>query len=149
MELPELNDNGDLPVGIHRASLSQALARFGWRNRRRRELGRRLKHIYSLAASTGHLGRFIIFGSFITSKDEPGDIDIFMIMNDSFEVEKVSSKTRGIFDHMTAHNYEGASIFWLRRAAALGGEGATVEHWQIERDGSRRGIVEVVDHDQE
>jgi hypothetical protein len=38
---------------------------------------------------------------------------------------------------------EGASIFWVRRAGALGGEQAAIEDWQIKRDGTRRGIVEV------
>lgn len=149
MDWPELNENGDLPEGIHPASLAHVLARFGWRNSRRRAIGRRLKHIYSQAAKTGHLARFIIFGSFVTDKPEPGDVDIFMIMDDSFEVDQVLREERGIFDHMTAHNYEGASVFWLRRAAALGGEEAAIEHWQIKRDGTKRGIVEVVEHDQE
>jgi hypothetical protein len=34
---------------------------------------------------------------------------------------------------MAAQNYEGASIFWLRRMAALDGEEAAIEHWQIKR----------------
>ena len=33
--------------------------------------------------------------------------------------------------------------------AALDGEEAAVEHWQLKRDGSRLGIVEVMQHDQE
>jgi len=46
-----------------------------------------------------------------------------------------------------AENYEGASIFWMRRMAALGGEEATMAHWQVKRDGTLRGIVEVIEHD--
>jgi hypothetical protein len=38
-------------------------------------------------------------------------------------------------------------VFRLRRAAALGGEKATIEHWQITRAGGQRGIVEVISHD--
>ena len=37
--------------------------------------------------------------------------------------------------------------FWIRRAAALGGEDATIAHWQIKRDGTKRGILEIIDHD--
>ncbi len=33
--------------------------------------------------------------------------------------------------------------YWLRRLAALGAEQATIEHWQITRDGRESGIVEV------
>lgn len=35
------------------------------------------------------------------------------------------------------------------RLAALGGEDAAVGHWQIKRDGCRRGIVEVVGNAEE
>jgi hypothetical protein len=35
-------------------------------------------------------------------------------------------------------------VFWPRRLAALGGEQAAVEHWQVKRYGTRRGIVEVI-----
>jgi len=49
-----------------------------------------------------------------------------------------------VFDHQTAQNVEGASVFWIRRMAAIGGEQTAVEHWQIKRDKTRRGIVEVI-----
>ena len=87
--------------------------------------------------------RFIVFGSFITTKAEPNDVDIFLLMEDSFEVNKASAEARLVFDHTAAQNLLGASVFWLRRAAALGGEAATIAHWQIKRDGGKRGIVEV------
>jgi len=48
-----------------------------------------------------------------------------------------------VFDHAAAQNLLGASVFWVRKAAALGGEEATIAHWQIKRDGGKRGIVEV------
>jgi hypothetical protein len=35
-------------------------------------------------------------------------------------------------------------VFRLRRTAALGGEEAAIEHWQMKRDGSRRGVIEIV-----
>jgi len=49
--------------------------------------------------------------------------------------------------NISAENYEGASIFWMRRMAALGGEEAAIAHWQVKRDGTLRGIVEVIEHD--
>jgi len=52
-----------------------------------------------------------------------------------------------VFDHMAADTYEGASVFWVRRIAALGGEEAAIADWQLKRDGGKRGIVEVIGHD--
>jgi len=100
-----------------------------------------------LANSTGHLGHFVIFGSFVTSKPRPNDVDIFLLMDDSFDVRHVSPEARLVFDHTAAQNLLGASVFWLRRAAALGGEEAAIAHWQTKRDGNKRGILEVLDHD--
>jgi hypothetical protein len=142
MKLPEFNERGDLPEGIHSAPLEAILTRFSV-TPRRAIVARRLDRIYTLAHSTGHLSRFIVFGSFITAKPDPNDVDIFLLMEDSFDVRKVSSEARLVFDHAAAQNLLGGSVFWIRRAAALGGEEATLGHWQIKRDGNKRGIVEV------
>jgi hypothetical protein len=131
-----------LPPGIHAATLEEVLRRFA-ESPRRAVIARRLERIHALARSTGHLARFIIFGSFITAKAEPNDVDIFLLMEDSFDVSKVSTEARLVFDHTAAQNLLGASVFWIRRAAALGGEEATIAYWQIKRDGNKRGIVEV------
>jgi predicted nucleotidyltransferase len=142
-DLPEFNEDGDLPQGVHSATLEAVLARFG-KTGRRALIGRRLERIYALARSTGQLARFIVFGSFITDKAEPNDVDIFLLMEDSFDVRQVPAEIRLVFEHSPAQDVLGASVFWIRRAAALGGEEATIAHWQIKRDGGKRGIVEIV-----
>lgn len=143
----DLNEYGDLPPGIHQAPLADVLAHFGELTATRRILGQRLGRIYRLAAQTGHLARFIVFGSFITSKPDPGDVDVFILMENSFDVSKVDSETKMVFDHVYAQNALGASVFWIRRLAALGGEEATIADWQMKRDGTERGIVEVIADD--
>jgi ribosomal protein L35AE/L33A len=70
-----------------------------------------------------------------------------LLMEDSFDVSQVPQGIRAAFDHTAAQNFLGASVFWLRRAAALGGEKAALEHWQVTRAGGQRGIVEVISHD--
>jgi hypothetical protein len=70
-------------------------------------------------------------------------VDIVLLMDDDFDVSKVTGEAAILFDHLAAQNYEGASIFWVRRAVAWGGEQAAIEDWQIKRDGTRRGIVEI------
>jgi hypothetical protein len=102
-----------------------------------------------LAYSTGQVARFIVFGSFVTAKIVPGDVDIFLLMEDTFDSNQVRGETAIIFDHLAGHNIEGASVFWIRRQAAIGGEQATLEHWQLKRDKTQRGIVEVTTDDSE
>jgi hypothetical protein len=106
-------------------------------------MAQRLARIYPLAVGTGHLAQFIVFGSFVTNKPEPNDVDIFLLMEDTFDVTRVTGETRILFEHASAQNYFGASIFWVRRMAALGGD-AVIEDWQLKRDGTKRGIVEII-----
>jgi hypothetical protein len=142
--LPSFNSTGDLPAGIYAAPLEEVIARFGKSTPQRRQIGERLIRIYTLAKQTGHLARFVVFGSFVTARPAPNDADVFMLMEDSFDASRVSGETAILFDHPAAQSYFGASVFWVRRLAAFGGEQATVEHWQIKRGGEKRGIVEVV-----
>ena len=146
-EWPEFNSEDDLPVGVYQASLSDVIDHFGTDTPQRRIVGRRLARIFELANSTGHLSRFIVFGSFVTSKPAPNDVDIFLLMEDSFDVGQVTGAANVVFRQSTAQNWLGASIFWLRRLAAIGGEQAAIEDWQFKRDGTRRGIVEVISRD--
>ena len=146
---PEFDKNGDLPVGVHKRTLSEVLQHFGTGSLQRRLIGQRLERIYKLAYTTGQVARFIVFGSFVTAKVDPGDVDVFLLMEDTFDSKQVRGEAALIFNHLAGQALEGASIFWIRRQAAIDGEQETVEHWQTKRDKSRRGIVEVIHNDSE
>lgn len=144
MNLPEFNDDGDLPPGVHPATLTEAIAHFGYGSPQRQIVAGRLVRIYSLAESTGHLARFAIFGSFVTTKMNPRDVDLVIIMKNTFDVNAVSGDVAAVFRHADADAQLGASIFWSTEAGAFGGAQAMIEFWQIRRDGGRRGLVEIV-----
>ncbi len=142
--IPEFNDIGDLPIGIHSATLREVIERFGKDSAQRQIVAQRLERIYHLVLQTGHLSRLLVFGSFVTSKVEPNDVDVVIIMDDDFVADPFSGDTRLLFDHAVSQAHFGASIFWVRQFAALGDPKTFVEDWQIKRDGTRRGIVEVI-----
>ena len=145
MPLPELMDSGELPLGVHRASLHETLARFGFGNPQRVAVGERLERIYRVSAATGQLVRFIFYGSFVTDKPEPNDVDVFLVMDDSFDGDTLQGETAVLFDHAAADVHLRASVFWVRRLAAMGGEQPMVEYWQAKRGGGQRGIIEIVE----
>jgi hypothetical protein len=142
--LPAFNDEGDLPVGVHRATLSHVLEHFGQGSVQRRAVAERLNRIYQLVVTTGQLARFVVFGSFVTAKAEPDDVDIVLLMEDTFDLASVAGETALVFQHMEAETHFGASVFWTKRSGAQGGEQAMIEYWQIRREGGQRGIVEIV-----
>ena len=104
-EWPKFNESGDLPTGIHRATLAEVMNHFGRGSFQRAIVAKRLERIYSLASQTGKVVRFIIFGSFVTTKISPPDVDIFLLMDDTFDVRKVKGEDAIIFNHMPAQNY--------------------------------------------
>ena len=143
--LPPFGLTGDLPEGVHRATLPQVVERFGGETIQRLAVASRLEHIYHTAHSTGFLARFVVYGSFVTQKREPNDVDVFLIMEDSFDLAQVTGESRLLFDHLAAQTHFGASVFWVRRMGCFGGEQAAIEHWQTKRDRGKRGIVEIVE----
>ena len=144
MPLPEFDEPGDLPIGVHRATLDEVLTRFGHDTSQRQLVTAQLVRIYELARATGQLLRFVIFGSYVTAKPAPNDIDIILVMRDDFEVAECDEQTQLLFDHLRAQQLFGASVFSVRPSTALL---ATVDefisYWQIKRDQSKRGISEV------
>lgn len=144
MALSPLTENGDLPVGVHRAALREVLDRFGVGSVQRKTLALRLDRVYGVAQATGQLGRFVVFGSFVTDKLEPQDIDVFLIMADTFDAARLAGDARLLFDHGAAQAHFGASVFWVRRLAAWPDEQSAIEFWQVKRGGGRRGIIEIV-----
>lgn len=143
MALPEFTTTGDLPPGVHRATLRETIGRFGTWPDRRKLLALRLGRVYAIARATGLLARFVVFGSFVTEKTEPNDVDIFMIMDDDFDFGALHGDARLLFEHAAAQDHFGCSVFRVRRLAAMGGEQAAIEDWQIKRDGTHRGIIEI------
>lgn len=145
MSIPPLDRNGDLPVGIHPASLDEVRLAFGESTFMRRVIFSRLERIADVARRTGHLVRLIVYGSFVTSKAEPQDVDVFLVFDDAFDASQCDRETGLLLDHAAADAHFGASVFWARRPIAFGGEQATAEFWQTKRDGSLHGIIEILD----
>ncbi|WP_089721432.1 DUF6932 family protein [Candidatus Entotheonella palauensis] len=114
MPLPDFDSGGDLPEGVYQASIDEICARFGQDTPQRQVVTARLLRIYHLAEMTGKLDRVIIFGSYITAKPDPNDVDVVLVMRDDFELQACDDTTRRLFDHTEATEEFGASIFWLR-----------------------------------
>jgi hypothetical protein len=130
---------------VHRASLDEVIARFGHGSSQRQLVTTRLIQVYELASNTSKLQRFIIFGSYVTAKADPNDVDIILIMHDDFTQQGCAVEARPLFDHRSAQQEFGASVFAIRPShILLETVDSFLTHWQVRRDKGRRGIVEVV-----
>ena len=145
MPLPEFDQFGDLPVGVHPATLAEVLERFGHSTPQRQLVTGRLRRIYQLAQNTGKLLRFVIFGSYITAKPAPNDVDLILVLQDDLTEQDYDPDMFPLFNHLRAQETLGASLFAIRPGFVIG---ETVDefiaHWQIKRDLNQRGIVEII-----
>lgn len=145
MPLPEFDSRGDLPEGVHQSTLDEVIGRFGHGTPQRQLVTTRLKRIYELARRTGKMERFIIFGSYVTAKPAPNDVDIILIMRDDFREEDYTEDVLPVFDHLRVQSELGASVFWTRPGAVLlETVDEFIAYWQVKRDLTAHGIVEVI-----
>jgi hypothetical protein len=81
--IPELDERGNLPPGIHRATLAEVEERFGKSTEVRRAEIQSLHWLVDLATRAG-IERLIVNGSFVTDVFEPNDVDCVLLMGASF-----------------------------------------------------------------
>jgi hypothetical protein len=141
--LPELTAEGELPPGVHIADWQEFQSRFGSLSPRRAWLSGRFRTLLELAATGGELRRVFVWGSFVTSKPAPRDIDVLLIMDEDFEVARMPASTQAVFDSVRAKLLFESDVFWAR--ASIGDEmlDLWLDTYQISRSFRKRGIVEV------
>jgi len=141
--LPELTDVGELPPGVHLSGWQEFQSRFGGSSPRRVWLSGRLRALLELAATNGKLRRIFIWGSFVTAKPSPKDLDILLIMDEDFEVEGIAAPAQAVFDSVRAKLLFESDVFWAR--ASIGSEmlDLWLDTYQTSRSFRKRGIVEL------
>ena len=144
MTLPEFNAQGNLPEGVYEVTIEETVNRFGGASTQRGIVTERLKRILGLAVTTGKLESVLIFGSYVTSKLEPNDVDLILVMQDDFRPENAAGEVACLFDHGRAKIEFAADIFWIRPGLLiLDTLDAFKRRWQLTREGQLRGIIEV------
>jgi hypothetical protein len=81
--IPDCNDDGYLPPGIHPATLEEIAARFGQESELRQVQMESLRWLVDLARRAG-VQRIVVNGSFVTDKLEPNDVDCVLLIEPNF-----------------------------------------------------------------
>ena len=81
--IPEFNEYGYLPPGIHAATIEEIAARFGVESELRRVQTESLRWLVELV-SVAAVQRFILNGSFTTDVAEPNDVDCVLLIGSDF-----------------------------------------------------------------
>ena len=146
MSLPSTLPNGYLPPGVHKAALEEISNRFGTNTPRRQVLAIRLQELLNLARLTGKLRRGFVWGSFVTGKPFPRDLDVFLLMGEGFDPEFASlpPTQRCVFEHERARVLFEADVFWATEAVGEDELASWLSVFQLSRDMVQCGIVEVI-----
>jgi hypothetical protein len=116
--IPDFNDDGYLPPGVHRATLEEIAARFGTNSELRRVQMESLRWLVDLAIQVGAV-RIVVNGSFTTDKLEPNDVDCILLAGSRFPLDASAQAELAIglpfinmeivdaatFDHFVNHIY--------------------------------------------
>ncbi len=87
--IPEFDDRGYLPSGVHRASVEEIAVRFGEQSELRRVQMQSVRWLVDLAVRAG-VERVVLNGSFVTEILEPNDVDCVLLIGRGFPRDQVA-----------------------------------------------------------
>jgi len=111
--IPEFDDNGNLPPGIHRATLDEIEERFGRESEIRRVEMESLGWLVEAAVRAG-VERIVINGSFVTDVLEPNDVDCVVLPGPSVSLDAMAGeKLFGGLPFLDVHVVDQVAFDWL------------------------------------
>ncbi len=118
--IPEFNEYGYLPAGIHPATLEEVASRFGVESELRRVQMDSLRWLVESARAAG-VQRLILNGSFATDAVEPNDVDCLLLIADDFPHDSGSeNEIRQGFPFLDIHVVELRDfVFYIEKLYAL------------------------------
>ncbi len=113
MPLPEFDAEGYLPAGIHATTLAQALARFGVGSAVRQRQAELLRQVVEAAKNYPTIKRILVWGSFVTAKPEPNDLDYSAVVGVNYQSDEIAVAHRRFFTPFNARLYYGVDRSYL------------------------------------
>ena len=142
--IPEFDGQGNLPPGIHVASIREIEDRFAIFNRsdRRLQLFQRLLELLAEIHSVAMVKRVLLAGSFITATPEPNDFDCLLILDRQIIHQELRPFEYRVLSRKAARKAFGGDVVAVTEGSEL--EQSYLEFFQTDRHGRRKGIVEVL-----
>ena len=120
MPIPELNSEGLLPKGLFERDLPEMRVRFGAfsGSDRRPKLFARLEELLRVMRITGLFEELIIDGSFVTSKEQPNDVDLIAVLRPGHNFERDLPMSEYALVSRTFFVGGSGLMWWLRNVPA-------------------------------
>jgi len=136
--LPDFDENGNLPVGIYTCSIEDVINRYRIPDSKvRTALSDSLRAFYNFIS--GFALRIYVDGSFITSKQSPGDVDIAVVLPQGFSPSTSEGHRLNLMQRDRKRS--GLHIFPYPSVSGFDRLQNLVREWQIDRNGNPKGII--------
>jgi predicted nucleotidyltransferase len=103
-----------------------------------------LRELFSLAESSGKLRRAFLWGSYVTAKESPNDLDLLLVMAEDFTLDGLRQDQRVVFDYPQSRIRFHADVFWTKVSIGQEVLNLWLDTYPIDKSMNRRGIVEVI-----
>ena len=97
-------------------SLDEFTKQYGASTPRRQFLFKQARSVISLLRATGQAKRVFVFGSFVSKKPNPNDIDFFIVMAEGFTTSHLKGKIAEVFQNEVCRIRYGVDLFWVTEA---------------------------------
>ena len=137
--IPEFDEQGLLPEGLYDTSLLEIRQALSF-TPRRTDLIHGLERYARIWDESGFLAHFVIDGSFVTSKPEPGDIDMILVPRETalLSMQYYDMLNHYVSDrHFTRQRF-GCEVFGVTGRAELN---AWIDFFGASIEGRPRGLL--------
>jgi hypothetical protein len=111
--IPGFEREGFLPLGIHTASLSEVRAHFGPASAVRQRQSELLSQVVEAAKGYPTIKRVLVWGSFVSAKVEPNDLDYSVIVAVNHNQAPIARAHRRFFVPADARRHYGVDKSYL------------------------------------
>ncbi len=139
--IPSFDDRGNLPPGIHLARWDEVVTRFGVTEHRRHLLNGLRSALLSLRA--GGCARAYLDGSFVTTKEVPGDFDACWEVA-GVDPDKIDGELLDFSDRRAGQKRRYGGELFPADAAAVPQGTMFIDFFQVDRlSGAAKGILAI------
>jgi len=137
--IPDFNKHGNLPAGIYKESIDGIEKRFGLNSKKRISLFKNFHNFLELIIPfKTNIKQIILDGSFVTAKENPGDIDcIILIKNNTRFTPEIVDKL------VSAKKLYNIHLF-IREERNIKKYKKLLDLFSKDRDLKPKGVIEVI-----
>ena len=125
------------------ASLDDLRIRFGTSTPRRQFLFRQVEIIIDQLLVTKSAKQVYLFGSFVSGKASPNDVDLLVVMNAGFSTTQLGGKVLELFQHDVCRIRYQADLFWVTEVVGNARIEDLLEVFSRDREGRAQSVIEV------